>query len=146
MYIHERGKKYGGKHMKKTAIFWILILTAITSLLFSIGIAFSYSQDSNIHVLGDYLLLSRLWQLAGIPILIYFLIRKMSVRHLIIPLILIILLAWPFVESALNWPLGADTRNLSWIIINVALVIYLAILLAKETENDGGPSPTTLTS
>ncbi len=130
--------------MKNTAIFWILILTAITSLLFSIGIASSYSQNSNIHVLGDYLLLSRLWQLAGIPILIYFLIRKMSPRHLIIPLILIILLAWPFVESALNWPLGADTRNFLWIIINVALVIYLAILLAKD--NDGVSSPATLTS
>ena len=120
--------------MEKNAIFWIFVLTAVMSLLFSGAIVFSYSGNSFIWSLADPLILiSRLWQVAGIPILIYFLIKKLPLKFLVVPIALIFFLFLPIIEfRILGISLGADLRNSLMIIIGLALAFYSSILLLKK--------------
>ena len=46
--------------------------------------------------------LPRLWQIASIPLLIYFIVKKMPPKLLIIPALLAIQFVWIFVEPILG--------------------------------------------
>ena len=100
-----------------------------------------YSDGSLIHNLGNLLTLTRLWQLAAIPILIYLLITKSSPKFLVVPLVLIALFAWPFIESALGWPLGASSRNLWFVAMYGGLALYAAVLIPLSEPGPGAPQP-----
>ena len=64
--------------MRTSWIAGILAVTTITSIIYLIGVLMLYSDGSVIHDLGSLLTLSRFWQVAAIPILIYLLITKSS--------------------------------------------------------------------
>ena len=129
--------------MRTNVIVGILAVTAITSIIYLFGVLLLYSDGASSHAVGNVLTLSRLWQLAAVPILVYFVMAKRSPRFLVVPLVLIALFAWPFVESALGWPLVASSRNLLFVGLNAGLALYATalILMRESVPRAGAPQP-----
>lgn len=129
--------------MQTNLIVGILAVTTITSIIYLFGVLMLYSDGSLIQSMGNLLTLSRLWQLAAVPILVYFLMAKRSPKFLVVPLVLIALFAWPFVEQALGWPFGASGRNLLFVGLNSGLALYATalILMRGAVPRAGAPQP-----
>lgn len=129
--------------MQTNLIVGILAVTTITSIIYLFGVLMLYSDGSLIQSIGNLLTLSRLWQLAAVPILVYFLMAKRSPKFLVVPLVLIALFAWPFVESPLGWPFGASGRNLLFVGLNGGLALYATalILMRGAVPRAGAPRP-----
>ena len=127
--------------MRTSWIAGILAVTTITSIIYLFGILMLYSDGSVIHDLGNLLTLSRFWQVAAIPILIYLLITKSSPKFLVVPIVLIALFVWPFVESALGWSLDVSSRNLWYVALNSGLALYAAVLIPLREPGPGAPQP-----
>lgn len=123
--------------MKKNYIFWIVAITAILSLFHAVGIPLTYSQSPFIHGLGNFFynnLLFRFWQIAAFLIAGYFLIKKLPVHIVIIPVIFA-LMGLPFVLFTLDiLRLGADINNLIELVIHLGLAVYSVAVLTKIKE------------
>ncbi len=89
---------------------YVLVATFVFSILFSLGLipvdVGASSQNSLLNSAGNALLISRIWQIAGIPMLVFFLVKRFRPRFFVVPLLLLVLLAWVFVESSLGFPLS----------------------------------------
>ncbi len=118
--------------MKKNYVFWIVAVTAILSLSRALGIFFTYSQSPFIHETGNFFLVYfSYWFLAAPFIVIYFLIKKISFRIILIPLIYT-LMGLPFVYLTGNFtPFGGDVWDPLAFTIHLALAIYSFAILAN---------------
>lgn len=120
--------------MKRNAVWWLLILTMLFAALVIIAqILLEYSVLPNF---GNLLLYGfHLWAMAAIGITIYFFIKKLPVRIVLIPVLFFLLdLPFTFVRVRLSG-VGGSIANWTQLAGYVLLLVYTAFMLRTPNRN-----------
>ena len=122
--------------MKKDAVYWVIVVTGITSFLFGAGTAATFVCGFN-NSFFNFLLTAELWQYAAFPMLILFLFKKNHPKFFVAPAVLLIFFFWPLMESAAGLNLGTIIRGFLWMLLSFALTFYSLYLISNGEAKQG---------